>query len=452
MRVPKELLQDAADRGARYLDGLEKRRVFPAQSDLDALSELNFPLSAEGRDPAEVLALLDEIGSPAAVASAGPRYFGFVHGGSLPAALAANYLAGAWDQNAFGPISSPIGTKLEQVALGWLRDVFGFPARTDGAFVSGATVANYCGVMAARHALSANAGWDVEARGLYGAPEIQVVIGEEAHSSLVKAIGMAGLGRERLTRVPTDKQGRILPDKLPALTNTTLLCIQAGNVNTGAFDPAAELCAAAQAAGAWVHVDGAFGLWAAASPKLKHLMAGFEGASSWATDGHKWLNVPYDCGIVFVRQPENLAAAFSQRGAYLIRAQEREPYDYTPESSRRARGIEVWAALLSLGHSGLADMIERNCTQAANMAAGLRKLGLEVLNDVVLNQVVVSFGDEDRNAKVIAALQQDGTFWAGSTKWKGRSAMRISFSSWRTTDADVDLSLAAIERAIKAVS
>jgi glutamate/tyrosine decarboxylase-like PLP-dependent enzyme len=451
VKVEKSLLQDAAERGARYLDGLEERRVFPAPEDLVALSEFNFPLPESGRPAQEVLELLDEIGSPAAVASAGPRYFGFVHGGSLPAALAAHQLAAAWDQNAFGSVSSPIGTKLEQIALGWLKEIFEFPAGTDGVFVTGATVANYCGIMAARNALSANMGWDVEAKGLYGAPEIQVVVGEEAHSSLIKAVGMAGLGRERVIRVPADTQGRMSADKLPALTKATLVCIQAGNVNTGAFDPAAEICAAAHAAGAWVHVDGAFGLWAAASPKYKHLMAGFDQADSWASDGHKWLNVPYDCGLVFVRKPEHLSGAFSQRAAYLLRGDAHEPYDYTPESSRRARGVDVWAALLSLGKAGLADMIERNCTQAARMAAGLKKAGIEVLNDVVLNQVVVSFGDDERNAQVIADLQKDGTFWAGGTTWKGRSAMRISFSSWRTSEADVDRSLEVIVRVTKAV-
>ena len=446
MKFDESLLQDAAARGIRYLRGLDERRVFPAQLEIDRLKDLQFELPEMGRDQKEILGLLDEIGSSATVASAGPRYFGFVIGGSLPAALAANWLAGAWDQNAFSPLSSPIGAKLGEVALGWLREIFGFPMGTDGAFVSGATVANYCGIMAARHALLARQGWDVEAKGLYGAPEIQVVLGEEAHSSLIKALGMAGLGRERVTRVPGDAQGRMRADALPKLTDLTLLCIQAGNVNSGAFDPAEQLCAAAHAAGAWVHVDGAFGLWAAASPQLAHLAKGVNQADSWSCDAHKWLNVPYDCGFVFVREPQNLGDTFSQRAAYLKRAQAHEPYDYTPESSQRARGIEVWAALLSLGKTGLADMIERNCSQARLMAAGLKKANLEVLNEVVLNQVVVAFGDEERTNRVISALQQDGTFWAGGTTWKGRAAMRISFSSWKTRDEDVDRSLDAILR------
>lgn len=446
-----DLLKDAAERGIRYLKDAQERHVAPKPDALDGLNKLDLEFPAKGHDPKQILAMLDEIGSPATVAQAGPRYFGFVIGGSLPAALAANWLAGAWDQNAFAPVASPVGAKLQEVAIRWMRETFDFPDGSDGALVSGATVANYCGIMAARHALLAKHGWDVEAKGLFGAPEINVVIGAEAHSSLIKALGMAGLGRERVTRVPVDDQGRMRADALPKMDDLTLLCIQAGNVNSGAFDPARELCAAAHAAGAWVHVDGAFGLWAAASPKLAHLADGVNQADSWASDAHKWLNVPYDCGFVFVRQPENLGAAFSQRAAYLKRTQDHEPYDYTPESSQRARGVDVWAALLSLGKAGLAQMIERNCEQAQQMSAGLKKAGFDVLNDVVLNQVVVSFGDEDRTNRMITALQQDGTFWAGGTVWKGRTALRISFSSWRTTPDDVERSLQAVIRVSKEV-
>lgn len=445
----EDLLRDAAQRGIRYLKESEVRRVSPAPSVVERLRDLDVDFPANGADPRQVLTQLDEIGSPATITTAGRRYYGFVTGGSLPAALAANWLADAWDQNAFSPISSPIGTKLQEVSLHWLRQIFDFPKESDGALVSGATGANYCGIMAARHALLTKQGWDVEAKGLFGAPEINVVIGAEAHSSLIKSLGMAGLGRERVTRVPVDDQGRMRADALPKMNDMTLLCIQAGNVNSGAFDPARELCATAHAAGAWVHVDGAFGLWAAASPKLAHLADGVNQADSWASDAHKWLNVPYDCGFVFVRQPENLGAAFSQRAAYLKRTQDHEPYDYTPESSQRARGVEVWAALLSLGKAGLAEMIERNCEQAQQMAAGLQRAGFEVLNDVVLNQVVVSFGDEDRTNRMITALQQDGTFWAGGTNWKGRAGMRISFSSWRTTQEDVERSLQAVIRVAK---
>lgn len=443
----KHLLQDAQARAVSYLRGLKDRPVFPVSATRARLAELDFNLPLLGMAAEDVLALLDEVGSPNTVASAGGRYYGFVTGGALPAALAANWLAGAWDQNSFAPVSSPIAAKLEEIALGWLVDVLQLPPGTDGAFVTGATMANFAGLLAARHALLARAGWDVEVDGLFGAPEIRVVVGAEAHASLFKALGMAGFGRERVERVAVDEQGRMRPEALPQLDDRTLLCIQAGNVNSGAFDPAVELCSAARAAGAWVHVDGAFGLWAAAAGEYAHLTAGYDLADSWALDAHKWLNVPYDSGLVFVRQPEHLAGAFTTRAAYLVRTEERQAYDYTPENSRRARAVEAWAALLSLGQAGLAELIHKNCRQAAQMADGLRAAGFDILNEVVLNQVVVAFGDDERTRRVITALQEEGTFWAGGTTWRGRAALRLSFSSWATRDDDVAQSLAAIRRA-----
>jgi len=290
-------------------------------------------------------------------------------------------------------------------------------------------------------------GWNVEADGLFGAPPIQVVVGEESHPTLLKSLGMLGLGRNRLTRVPVDSQGRMRPDKLPRLSAPAILCLQAGNVNSGAFDPLAELCAAGREAGAWIHVDGAFGLWARASKTLAPLARGLELADSWATDAHKWLNVPYDSGLAFVRQPDTLRAAMAITAEYLPTATAaRNPSDYTPELSRRARGVEVWAALHSLGRAGLAELFERNCRQARRFAEGLRAAGLKVLNEVVLNQVLVSFGDAERTRRVIEAIQRDGTCWCGVTVWQGRTAMRISVSSWATTDADVERSLNAMLR------
>ncbi len=445
------LLRDAQQRAARYLDGLPTRRVFPPESDRARLAELEFDLPLLGMAAEDVLDLLDDVGSPNTVASAAGRYFGFVTGGSVPAALAANWLAGAWDQNAFAPVSSPIAAKLEEIALGWLIDLLRLPAGSSGAFVTGATMANFAGILAARHALLTRAGWDVESQGLFGAPEIRVVVGNEAHASLFKALGMAGLGRERVERVAVDTEGRILPEALPKLDERTLLCIQAGNVNSGAFDPAGPLCEAAQKAGAWVHVDGAFGMWAAASPGYAHLTAGYELADSWALDAHKWLNVPYDSGLVFVRQPEDLAGAFATRADYLIRSDQWQAYDYTPENSRRARAVDAWAALLALGRAGLAELIHQNCLQAKQMAEGLRAAGFEVLNEVGLNQVVVAFGNDQTTRSVIAAIQESGEFWAGSTVWHGRAAMRISFSSWATTSEDVARSLEAIERTCREV-
>jgi len=310
-------------------------------------------------------------------------------------------------------------------------------------------MANFAGLAAARHALLERQGWDVEARGLFGAPPITVVVGDEVHVSLLKALSMLGLGRERVVRVPVDGQGRMRPDALPNLSPSTLLCLQAGNVNTGAFDPAAEIMPVARQAGAWVHVDGAFGLWALACPPRSKLAEGIEGADSLATDAHKWLNVPYDSGLAFVREPLHLRAAMSASAAYLIEVAQREPNHYVPEMSRRARGVEIWAALRSLGRSGLAELVERNCRQASRFAEVLRNAGYEVLNQVVLNQVLVSFGDAARTRDVIRRLQEDGTCWCGGTEWQGRTAMRISVSSWATSDADVERCLEAILRIAK---
>jgi glutamate/tyrosine decarboxylase-like PLP-dependent enzyme len=442
----KELLSNASKRAIHYLESLGERRVFPSPEARERLADLEIDFPEGPTSPEGVLATLDEIGSPATVASAGGRYFGFVTGGSLPATVAANWLACAWDQNMYVSVMSPIGAKLEETALRWLVDALGLPSGTGAGFVTGATMANFTALAAARHALLMNQGWDVESRGLYGAPEIKVVVGEEVHISALKALSMLGLGRERLVRVPVDGQGRMRADSLPDLDEMSIVCLQAGNVNTGAFDPAAEVCAAAHRAGAWAHVDGAFGLWALADPTRAHLTAGFDQADSWGADAHKWLNVPYDSGLAFVRQPEHLRAAMSVSAAYLQQTEGREPGHYTPELSRRARGIEVWAALYSLGRAGLADLVQRTCRYAVRFADELGEMGFEILNDVVLNQVLVSFGDAERTTKMIAALQEEGTFWAGGTVWQGQTAMRISVSSWATTEADIDRSLEAIRR------
>ncbi len=448
----RDLLQDAAARAARYLETLDGRGVAPDAEALRALAALDEPLPDGPSDPTAVLARLDEIGSPATLGQAGGRFFGWVTGGSLPATVAANWLAAAWDQNATSPPSSAAAAKLEAVALGWLLDLLRLPAGTGCGFVTGATMANFTCLAAARHAVLHVAGWDAEANGLFGAPEITVIVGEEVHVALLKALGLLGLGRDRVVRVPVDGQGRMRADRLPALSGPMIACLQAGNVNTGAFDPVGELCDRAHAAGAWVHVDGAFGLWAAAAPARAALVEGIDRADSWATDGHKWLNVPYDSGLAFVRDAAALQAAMAVSAAYLSATDERKPNDYTPELSRRARGVEVWAALKSLGRSGLAEMIERNCRQAARFGAGLHAAGYEVLNEVVLNQVLATFGDAATTQRVIAALQADGTCWCGGTVWQGRTAMRISVSSWATTDADVEKSLAAMLRVAAAVT
>lgn len=441
------LLADVAARSTAYLDGLDERAVAPPKDAVAALETLTGPLPDAGIDADEIIKLLDDVATPATIASAGRRYFGFVTGGALPAALAANWLAGAWDQNSFSDVSSPLAPVLENCVLGWLVDVLGLPGGTGGALVTGATMANVTALAAARHAVLADAGWDVEENGLIGAPPVQVIIGDEAHASLIKALVHMGFGRATLVRVPTDDQGRMRADALPTISATAIICLQAGNVNSGAFDPAADIVPAARAAGAWVHVDGAFGLWARAAPGLAHLAAGYEDADSWAVDGHKWLNVPYDCGIALVRRPDDLAAAMSIDAAYLLREDGKtNPIDFTPESSRRLRAADVWAALRSLGRNGVAELIERNCRQASRFADGLSAAGFDVLNDVVLNQAMVSFGDDATTERVIKAVQDDGTCWCGGTRWHGRAAMRISVSSWATADEDVEASLTAIIR------
>ena len=443
----KEILADASLRAIRYLEGLDARSVAPTPAAVARLHAFDDPLPAKASDGAETLRLLDEIGSPATMAMAGPRFFGFVIGGSLPVTLAANWLAGAWDQNSAYYRATPGTACLEQVALRWLLDVLQLPPECRGAFVTGATVANLCALAAARHAVLKTAGWNVEAQGLFGAPAITVLVGAEVHPSVTKSLGVLGLGRSRVVKVPVDDQGRMRADCLPAISGPTIVCVQAGNVNTGAFDPIAEICLRAHAAGAWVHVDGAFGLWAAVTPARRHLAAGIVQADSWATDAHKWLNVPYDSGLAFVRDAHALQAAMAITAEYLpTQSDHRNPADFTPELSRRARGVEVWAALHSLGREGLAGMIERNCAQAQRFAQKLSAAGCEILNDVVLNQVLVSFGDAGETNRVIQAVQDEGTCWCGVTLWQGRTAMRISVSSWATTDADVDRSVAAILR------
>jgi len=440
----REFLHSVAGRAARYLEEIQQRSVAPSAAAVRALDRFAEPFPAGPSAPEEVIRLLDDAGSPATMGMAGPRFFGWVIGGSLPAALGANWLAAAWDQNAGLFAATPIATVLEEVALGWLLDALALPPGCGIAYVTGATVANFTALAAARHAVLERCGWDAEARGLFSAPEIQVVVGEEAHPSVIKSLGMLGLGRERVVRVPVDDQGRMRAEALPELRPPCIVCIQAGNVNTGAFDPAEAVAERAREAGAWLHVDGAFGLWAAASPRFAHLAAGVSRADSWATDAHKWLNVPYDSGLAFVRDPAMLRAAMSLTAAYLPQGEHREPSQYVPELSRRARGIEIWAALKSLGRAGLAELIERNCRAAARFGAGLSAAGFAVLNEVVLNQVLVSFGPPEVNARVIRAIQEEGTCWCGGTVWQGRHAMRISISSWATTDADVERSLAAM--------
>ena len=455
--IDRRLLALAADLAARYLESLPSRPVGRPVEAASLRSALGRPLPDDGVDPVTVVRELARDADPGLVASAGPRYFGFVIGGTLPAALAAEWLTAAWDQDAGNYVAAPAAAVVEEVTASWLLDLLDLPRGASVGFVTGATMANFTGLAAARHEVLARAGWDVEAKGLIEAPPVYVVVGDEAHVTIFAALGMLGLGRERVKRVPVDDQGRMRADELEGVLRTcdgpTIVCAQAGNVNTGAFDPLAEIAALTRRHGAWLHVDGAFGLWAAVSPSLRGHLAGNATADSWATDAHKWLNVPYDSGLVIVAHPAAHRAAMRGVASYLMgAAEERDPYDWVPEFSRRARGFALYAALRSLGRRGVTDLVERCCRLARRMADALRIAPeVEILNEVVLNQVLVRFsppgGDPSAFTRaVIAGVQRDGTAWCGGTTWQGKDAMRISLSNWATTEEDVDRSAEAILR------
>jgi len=455
----RELLQSVCDTAATFLEGLKDRPVGRPVNYAELLAKMGGELPAEGQDELQVIRQLSESADPGLVATPGPRYFGFVIGGSLPAAMAADWLATAWDQNAFSYVLSPAAAVAEEIARQWLIDLLGLPRDMSLGFVTGATMANFTSLAAARHALLKSAGWHVEEQGLFGAPPIPVITSEESHVTVFASLQMLGLGRERVIRIPTDGQGRMRPDELRSALATVdapaLVCAQAGNVNTGSFDPLPEIAALVHGHRGWLHVDGAFGAWAAASPSLKALTAGLDLADSIAIDGHKWLNVPYDCGLAFVRDRQAHQAAMTLNAPYYgpEATVARDNHNWVPEASRRARGFAVYAALRSLGRNGIAEMVERCCRLARGMAARLAKdPTITILNEVVLNQVLVRFspaagGDPDAfTAKVIRRIQEDGTCWAGGTTWHGMHAMRISVSNWSTTEADIDLSLEAILR------
>ena len=443
-----KLLADAAERAIHYLEGLGQRSVAPDESALAGLRLFDEPLPDGPSDPMATVALLDDAGSPATVASAGGRYFGFVIGGSLPVAVAANWLATAWDQNNALPIMSPVAAHLHDVVTGWLVDILGLPATTNAAFLTGASMANTTALAAARDHQLARVDWDVQSRGLFGAPEVTVVIGGQAHSTLVKSLGLLGLGRDRVIRVPADEQGRMRAELLPeGIGSPAIVCAQAGEVNTGAFDPFEAIVEWARRIDAWVHVDGAFGLWALADPSRAHLTAGLADADSWATDAHKWLNVPYDSGIALLRRGADLRRSFASVAGYLPPDTGFEAMHHTPMGSQRPRQVEIWAALRTLGRSGVEALVVRACEHAGTMAHELRRAGLEIVNDVVLNQVLVRASTDELTLAMIEAVQADGTCWCGPTSWQGRPAMRISVSGWATTGEDVRVSAAAIVRA-----
>jgi glutamate/tyrosine decarboxylase-like PLP-dependent enzyme len=458
----------------RFLGNLNERRVGPSAGFADVRARLARPLDAEPEDPTRIVEELAEAVEPGLVATAGPRYFGFVIGGSVPAALAADQLVSVWDQNAALARSSPAAAAVESVVSEWLLDVLALPRTASVGFVTGCQMANFTCLAAARHAVLERAGWDVERDGLQGGPRVSVVVGEEAHATIHSALRYVGLGSGRSVVVPADGEGRMRPDglrrALASLEGPTIVCAQAGNVNTGAFDPLDAIADATAEKGAWLHVDGAFGLWAAASADAgrRALARGADRAQSWATDAHKWLNVPYDSGLAIVASPAAHRGAMTKAAAYLIRADgaERDPHDFTPESSRRARGFAIYAGLRNLGRRGLSELVERCCALAVRAGGALRGApGVVVLNEVVLNQVLVRFappnGDpagapsanvDAHTRAVVERVQREGVAWLGGTRWRGMGAMRISVSNWTTTDADVDALAASILRAHDATS
>lgn len=440
------LLSDSKKRALAYLSHISARRVFPDEAACKGLANFDEALPEKGRDAHETLDLMDRAGSPATVASMGGRYFGFVVGGSLPVTVASNWLSSAWDQVASSNVSSPAVDHMEKVAARWVLDILDLPEDCGVGFVTGATMASFTALAAGRHHLLKNQGWDVEQDGLFGAPKIKVVVSDEVHVTILKAISMLGLGRNNVIRVPTDENGAIDISQLPELGPDTLVCVQAGNVNSGAFDPIGEICDIARASGAWVHVDGAIGLWARVSGEFSALTRGMEKADSWATDSHKWLNTPYDSGVVICRNKVPMYRSMSTTAAYL-KDEEEAAKDIVPEFSRRGRGIDIWAALRTLGRNGVRQIIERNCSQARFFASELKGMGFDIHNEVVLNQIVVSFGSEDQTERLIGFMQEEGTCWFGPTIWRGKKAFRISLSSWKTNDEDIRLSIMAFKKA-----
>ncbi len=441
-----ELIAAASRLAIRYLRSNNDSPVFPSDASLANLADFDATLPAGATDPAAILELLDRVGSPATVRSTSGRYFGFVTGNSEPIATAAAVLALAWDQNIAVPVMSPVAARLDAIATRWVCELLGLPQTATATFCAGASVANLTCILAARDALLAGSGWDVNERGLFGAPEIPVIISAESHISVDKALRNAGFGRQSILRIETDELGRMKADRLPPLTRPSLVVMQAGNVNTGHSDPFADVIPAVQASGGWVHLDGAFGLWAAVSPRERHQVAGAELADSWATDAHKWLNAPYDSGITICRRAEDLSRAMSVDGAYLPSSNERVLMKMGLQMSQRARAIEAWAIMATGGRQGIAAMIDRHCDLAAHMAERLVASGAELLAPVGLNQMLLSFGTDERTDDVIRAVQADGTCWVGGTTWKGRRAMRVSICDTSTSFEDVECSIATITK------
>lgn len=439
----KAVFEHARTYAYDYMDKVFERSVTPSEEAIKGLGVFDEPLPEVSSNPNEILRLLHENGSPATLAQTAGRYFGFVNGSSTPAALASKWLSDVWDQNAALYVISPIASQLEAVCEKWVGSLLGLPAETAAGFVSGTSIATACGLAAGRNEILKRQGWDVASKGLFGAPPIRVVLGEQAHATVFKALALIGLGKDRVEKVAVDSQGRMLADKMPELDAHTLVILQAGNVNSGSFDPIDEICEGARNAGAWIHVDGAFGLWAAASGKKRHLTKGIEKADSWSVDAHKTLNAPYDCGIILCKNREALVTALQATGSYIQYSEKRDGMLYTPEMSRRARGIELWATLKYFGRNGIEELVDGLCDRAEQFAELLTAEGFHILNDIVFNQVLVACDSTEETKSVLENIQKSGECWCGGAVWKGEPVIRISVCSWATTPQDVERSVAA---------
>ncbi len=443
----KTIFEQARKNAYAYSDGIADMDVFPSDENIENLKAFEEPLNDEPTDALDVINMLNQYGGPATTAQTGGRFFGFVDGGAVPVSIATKWLTDFWDQCGGLYLTSPINSKLESVCEAWLKDIFGLPDETVAGFVSGTSMANLSALCAARYRLLKNQGWDINKQGLNGAPPIRIIAHKQVHSSVKKTLVMLGFGSDNIEWLEADKQGRAIPETIPALDNTCLLLLQAGNVNTGGYDPFMEICPAAKKAGAWVHIDGAFGLWAGACKSLKHLTAGMELAQSWAVDGHKTLNTPYDCGIIMCADPEALVTSLQANADYIIYTDQREPLLYGPEMSKRSRALELWSVMKYLGKRGIDEMVTGLHINAKRMGAGLKDAGFELINEVVFNQVLIKCSSSEITKSVLEGVQQSGKAWCGGSMWQGEPVIRISVCSWATSAEDVDITIGLFAKA-----
>jgi glutamate/tyrosine decarboxylase-like PLP-dependent enzyme len=433
----KEIFERARSYAYEYIDGIEKMDIFPSESSLEDMNSFDEILPKESVSAKEIIEQLHEFGSPATIAQTGGRYFGFVNGGAVPVSLGVKWLSDVWDQCGGLYLTSPINAKLEAVCENWLKKIFNLPEQTIAGFVSGTSMANLCGLSAARFHLLKKMDWDINENGLNGAPELRIIAHDQVHASVKKTLSMLGYGKKSIEWIPSDNQGKLILEELPKLDHSCLVLLQAGNANTGSFDNFDQVCDLANEVGAWVHIDGAFGLWAAASKSLSYLTKGMEKASSWAVDGHKTLNTPYDSGVILCRYPDALISSLQATGVYIIYSDHRDPLLYTPELSKRSRAIELWATMKYLGSKGIDEMVTGFHTRAKQLEKGLKEIGFQIVNDVVFNQVLVVSENDEKTKQIIEYIQKSGECWLGGSTWQGKAVIRVSICSWMTTENDI---------------